>query len=232
MTSAPSNSAPVATDFQRACSLAIQNLPITFQKGDNVSDFGARVERWARLSTGQPLHPLHSYCGLLDNSDNLEMLPLFLLPPGVPSLSTVSPAACLRRRGDIDAIAQVFCGGDIAHARLFLASDVSPIPTQYTFSTEPRLPPLWPAPLAGAPSSFADPVAHGLPAASLRPPSSSMGEHEDRTSASVRPPPKRVTDPQRNNSASMQDSPKRHCGCEPVQHQKQKSHISALLRNM
>ena len=89
MASTPPGSAPVSTEFQRACSLAIQNLPITFQEGDTVSDFGARVERWARLSTGQPLHPLHSYCGLLDNSDNLEMLPLFLLPPGMSSLDRV-----------------------------------------------------------------------------------------------------------------------------------------------
>ena len=68
---------PAISEFQRVCSNSVLQLPISFQEGANVLDFGQRIEHYARLSTGQALHPLHSLNGLLDNCDSLDLLPGF-----------------------------------------------------------------------------------------------------------------------------------------------------------
>ena len=109
--SAASAVTPAISEFQRACSTSVLHSPISFQEGDNVTDFGHRIECYARLSTDQALHPLHCLSGLLDNCDSLDMLPGFLIPPSMRSTSTAPLRSCLRRRIDVTAIAQTFCGG-------------------------------------------------------------------------------------------------------------------------
>ena len=75
--SATSAVSSTLSEFQRACSNSVLNLPISFQEGDNVADFGHRIERYSRLSTGQAIHPLRDLSGLLDNCDSLDLLPGF-----------------------------------------------------------------------------------------------------------------------------------------------------------
>ena len=116
------------------------------------------------------------------------------------SSSSLPLSSCLRRRVDVSAVAQAFCVGDVAHARLLLDSDAAGLPDAYTFSTveSPALrwfPSTAPAPHPSSPNSTSavDPVARRL---SSDTPQSSPPPGQDRfVGLEVTPPSPTVASP-------------------------------------
>ena len=117
---------------------AIANLPISFGEGIDIAGYSDHIQRYAVRATGQELFPLQSLSGILHNSEHLDLLAPFLLPPSRRSESTLTLAQCLRKHSAVAAFAQTFCDGDTARAHTRVQSDdLSGLPERYVLPTSP-----------------------------------------------------------------------------------------------
>ena len=96
---------------------------ISFQQGKTLGKMCESLRRHARRSAGVDLRDYTDLDGLLPMTSVLASLPKCLAPPPYRMLASGSMRDFIRSKTDLQALADMFCAGDLAASEVMLASD-------------------------------------------------------------------------------------------------------------
>ena len=102
---------------------SIVDNKISFQQGKTLGEMCESLHRHARRSAGVDLCDNTDLDGLLPMSNVLASLPKCLAPPSYRMLASGSMRDFSRSKTDLQALADMFCAGDLAASEVMLASD-------------------------------------------------------------------------------------------------------------
>jgi hypothetical protein len=154
---------------------SISENKISFQQGRSMLRMGESLRRYARRSIGLEIRDYASLSGFLPLTDVQSSFPPCLAPPSYACFATGSLRDFVRSPGDLRALADIFCAGDVVSARSMLDIDNADLllPPEYTF----------PAPKTPKPTRSV-PVAHFPVPKTLTPTRSVSVAGLEKTSAS------------------------------------------------
>ena len=95
---------------------------ISFQQGKTLKKMCESLRRHARRSAGVDLRDYTDLDGLLPMTNVLASLPRCLAPPPYRMTATGSLRELIRSKTDLQALADMFCAGDLAASEVMLAS--------------------------------------------------------------------------------------------------------------
>ena len=95
---------------------------ISFQQGKSLKNMCESLRRHARRSAGVDLRDYTDLDGLLPMTNVLASLPKCLAPPPYRMIATGSLRDLIRSTTDLQALADMFCAGDLAATEVLLAS--------------------------------------------------------------------------------------------------------------
>ena len=96
---------------------------ISFQQGKTLGKMCESLRRHARRSAGVDLRDYTDLDGLLPMTNVLASLPRCLAPPPYRMTATGSLRDLIRSKTDLQALADMFCAGDLAMSEVMLSSD-------------------------------------------------------------------------------------------------------------
>ena len=101
---------------------SIVDNKISFQQGKTLGKMCESLRRHARRSAGVDLRDYTDLDGLLPMTNVLASLPKCLAPPPYRMTATGSLRDFIRSKTDLQALADMFCAGDLAASEVMLAS--------------------------------------------------------------------------------------------------------------
>ena len=130
---------------------SISENKISFQQGRSMLRMGESLRRYARRSIGLEIRDYASLSGFLPLTDVQSSFPPCLAPPSCACFATGSLRDFVRSPGDLRALADIFCAGDVVSARSMLDIDNADLllSPEYTFPVPKTPKPTRSVPVAG-----------------------------------------------------------------------------------
>ena len=148
---------------------SISENKISFQQGRSMLRMGESLRRYARRSIGLEIRDYASLSGFLPLTDVQSSFPPCLAPPSYACFATGSLRDFVRSPGDLRALADIFCAGDVVSARSMLDIDNADLllPPEYTFPATKTPKPTRSVPVAHFPVPKTPKPTRSVPVAGL-----------------------------------------------------------------
>jgi hypothetical protein len=148
---------------------SISENKISFQQGRSMLRMGESLRRYARRSIGLEIRDYASLSGFLSLTDVQSSFPPCLAPPSYACFATGSLQDFVRSPGDLRALADIFCAGDVVSARSMLDVDNADLllPPEYTFPATKTPKPTRSVPVAHFPVPKTPKPTRSVPVAGL-----------------------------------------------------------------